>query len=159
MTVFAKFEGIDGESKDSNHTGWTDVMSYEWASHKPGEGATGQTRRRGGAVIEDLMMTMEYDKSVPKLLEKMLEGQVIPKLEVESTANYGGARATYLKHVLKNVQVTSCSYTAHRNDETPPTVALSINFEDVKVTYTEYDTQGNKKGNVETTWKVEEGTK
>jgi type VI secretion system secreted protein Hcp len=34
---------------------------------------------------------------------------------------------------------------------------LSINFEEIKVTYTENDAKGKKKGNIEYTWKVEEG--
>ena len=34
---------------------------------------------------------------------------------------------------------------------------MSLNFEEIKVTYTETDSKGSKKGNVEYTWKVEEG--
>ena len=33
------------------------------------------------------------------------------------------------------------------------------NIEEIKVTYTEFDAEGNSKGNVETTWKVEKGEK
>ena len=40
-----------------------------------------------------------------------------------------------------------------------PTESFSLNFEEYKETYTEYDAKGTKKGNVEATWKVEEGTK
>jgi len=36
---------------------------------------------------------------------------------------------------------------------------LSLNFEEIKVTYTETDNTGKKKGNVEYSWKVEEGKK
>jgi type VI secretion system secreted protein Hcp len=158
MAVFAKYEGIDGESKDANHDKWIDVLSIDWGSHKPGGGATGQSRRRGTVIMEDLRLTMEYEKSTPKLLEKMCKGEVIPKLEIEQTANYGGARQTYLKYELKNVQVTSQDLNASGNDESPPTVTVSNNFEEIKVTYTEYDSEGNSQGNVETNWKVEEGS-
>ena len=86
-------------------------------------------------------------------------GEVIPKLEIEQTANYGGSRATYLKYELKNVQVTAFDVNASGNDESPPTVTIANNFEEYKVTYTEYDSEGNKGGNAETTWKVEKGEK
>jgi type VI secretion system secreted protein Hcp len=159
MAVFAKYDGIDGESDDANHGKWIDVLSIDWGENKPGGGATGQSRRRGAVIVEDLRLTMEYEKSTPKLLEKLNMGEVIPKLEIEQTANYGGARATYLKYELKNVQITSFDVNASGNDEGPPTVTIANNFEEYKITYSEYDSEGNKKGNVETTWKVEKGEK
>jgi type VI secretion system secreted protein Hcp len=159
MAAFAKYDGIDGESKDANHDKWIDVLSIDWGSNKPGGGATGQSRRRGTVVVEDLRLTMEFEKSTPKLLEKMNKGEVIPKLEIEQTANYGGSRKTYIKYELKNVQVTALDYSAVGNDESPPTITVSNNFEEYKMTYTEYDSEGSSKGNAETTWKVEEGEK
>ena len=92
-------------------------------------------------------------------LETDDSGEVIPKLEIEQTANYGGSRATYLKYTLTNVQVTAFDVNASGNDESPPTVTIANNFEEYKVTYTEYDGEGNKGGNAETTWKVEKGEK
>jgi len=158
MAVFAKFEGVDGESKDSNHDKWIDVLSIDWGAHKPGGGMTGQSRRRGAAVVEDVTLTVEFEKSSPKLQEKCLKGEVIPKLELEQTATYGGSRMTYLKYELKNVMVTSFQTNASGNDEAgPPTVVIGNNFEEIKVTYTEYDDTGGSKGNVEYEFKVEKG--
>ena len=158
--VFAKYDGIDGESKDANHDKWIDVLSVDWGAHREGQGATGETRRRGAAVVEDITLTIEYEKASPKLQEKMLKGEVIPKLEIEQTANYGGAQATYIKYELKNVMITSFQVSASGNDEAgPPTVVVGNNFEEIKVTYTEFDDTGSSKGNVETTWKVEKGEK
>lgn len=155
---FAKYDGIDGESQDANHDKWIDVLSIDWGSNKPGGGATGQSRRRGGVVVEDLVITMEYEKATVKLLEELNRGEVIPKLEFEQTAIYGGSRATYLKYELKNVQITSYEVSGTAADG-PPTVTIANNFEEYKVTYTEYDSEGNKGGNAETTWKVEKGEK
>ena len=158
MAVFAKYDGVDGESKDENHDKWIDVLSIDWGAHKPGGGMTGQSRRRGAAVVEDMTLTVEYEKSAPKLLEKCLKGEVIPKLELEQTATYGGSRATYLKYELKNVMVTSYQTNASGNDEAgPPTVVVGNNFEEIKVTYTEFDEAGSSKGNVETEFSVEKG--
>jgi type VI secretion system Hcp family effector len=104
------------------------------------------------------VITIDYDKASPKLAEKCLSGAVIPKLEIELTAIYGGSRATYLKYELTNVMITSFQVNASGNDESgPPTVVVGNNFEEIKVTYTEYDDEGSKKGKVEYAWKVEEG--
>ena len=108
---------------------------------------------------------MAYEKSSPKLLEATLTGKVIPKLEIELTKTVTDPtgqelKVTYLKYELKNVRVTSYDVNLSGSDvEAPPTVVLSNNFEEIKVTYTEYDSEGNKGGNAETTWKVEKGEK
>jgi len=154
--AFIKYEGIDGEATDANHDKWIDVLAVDWGAHKPGGGATGQSRSRGGAVVEDMILTMEFEKSSVKLLEKLLMGEVIPKLEIELTAGYGGARATYLKYELTNVMIISFQMNASGdNDAGPPTVVIGNNFEEIKVTYTEFDRDGSSKGNVETEYNVE----
>ena len=155
-SIFAKYDGVDGESVDDKHGKWSDMLSMEWGVQSPTGPATGQSRRRGAPIIDDLVLTYNYDKSTPKLVEKLLKGEVIPKLEIELTSTYGGARATYLRYELKNVQVTSYNINASA-DGGPPTVVLANNFEEIKVTYTEYDSEGQKKGNVEYSWKVEKG--
>ena len=157
MAVFAKYDGFDGESKDDNHEKWIDVLSIDWGAHKPGGGSTGQSRRRGAAIVEDITLTIEYEKASPKIQEKCLKGEVIPKLEIEQTATYGGARATYLKYELKNVMITSYQVNASWNDEVSPTIVVGNNFEEIKVTYTEFDDEGSSAGNVEYEFAVEKG--
>jgi len=75
--VFAKYDGIDGESKDENHDKWIDVLSIDWGAHKPGGGATGQSRRRGATVVEDVTLTIEYEKASVKLLEAVYEANLV----------------------------------------------------------------------------------
>lgn len=158
MAIFAKYDGIDGESKDANHERWIDVLSLDWGIHRPAAGATGQSRRRGDAVVDDLVLTMGYDKSSPKLLEKGLQGGVVPKLEIELTATFGGSRGTYLRYELENVLVSSYQVSASGDDESgPPTVVVANSFEQIEVTYTEFDDTGSTRGNVEASWDLEKG--
>ena len=157
MAIFAKYDGIDGEVKGAKHAKWINVLSIDWGMHKPDTG-TGQSRRRGSVVVEDLTLTIEYDKASPKLQEKCLKGAVIPKLEIEQTSTYGRSRKTYLEYELKNVTITSVQVHASGDDDAgPPNIVVANNFEEVKVTYTEYGKTGRSKGKVEYEWKVEEG--
>ncbi len=149
---FANYEGIDGESRDANHDKWIEILRYEWGVEKP-NATIGESRRRGAAVVEDLVIEFEYEKASPKLLEKCYKGEVIPEMEIELTATYGGARATYLRYEMKNVLCTMYSVGGSA-DGGPPTVVVANNFEEIKVTYTEYDNEGNSKGTVETEIKV-----
>lgn len=159
MALFIKFDGIDGEAKDKDHKGWSDILSLSWGLHRAGSGATGQTRRRGVVTVEDVVCTKEYDKSSPKLAEAVCTGKVFPKVEIHNTSTYGEARATFLKYELKNVLVSMHSVAAAGGGDAVPTEQMSLNFEEVKQTYIEYDSKGSKKGNVEMTWKVSEGEK
>jgi len=165
--VFAKYDGIDGESTDSNHDKWIDVLSVDWGMHKD----KAKKKKPAKNVIDNFQMTMEYEKSSPKLLEAALTGKVIPKLEIQLTkigcpdpprsdTCTSMEQVTYLKYELINVRVTSYDVNGSGGaDEItlPPTVVLSNNFEEIKVTYTEYDDEGKNKGNVETEHKIGKG--
>lgn len=52
--------------------------------------------------------------------------------------------------------MNSCDIGGNRQPEDPAMEEFSLIFEEIKATYTECDTAGKKKGNVECTWKVEQ---
>ncbi len=156
--AFLKIEGVTGEATDREHKDWINLASFSQAIHQPGGSATGATRRRGSVILEDITCVKELDKSSPKIAESVCNGKVFPKVEIHLTRSSGnGGRVTYYAYELKNVMVTS--YQINSADGDLPVEEMSLNFEEIKVTYTEYDRQGRKKGNVEYSWKVEKGTK
>lgn len=157
MAAYIKFDGVDGEAQDKDHKGWSDLASFGQAIHKPGAG-TGPTRRRGDVVLDDLVCVKELDKASPKLAEAVCKGRVFPKVEIHVTASYtDSGRITYYAYELKNVQVVSYDVSGSGQAEDVPVETVSLNFEEIKVTYTENDSAGKKKGNIEYSWKVEEG--
>lgn len=160
MAGFIKFDGVDGESTDKGHEKWSNMFSFSQSIVKAGAG-TGTTRRRGDVVLDDIMVIKQLDKSSPKLAEAVCKGKVFPKVEIDVTASYtDDAKVTFYRYELKNVQISSYQIggdTSLGGDGSGPTENLSLNFEEIKVTYTECDSAGKKKGNAEYTWKVEEG--
>ena len=157
MAGYIKFADVDGETLDKDHGGWSDLTSFAQAIHKPGSG-TGATRRRGDVVLDDITVVKELDKASPKIAEAVCKGKVFPKVEIHMTASYTDAgRVTYYAYELTNVQVTSYSVSGSAQAEDVPMEDMSMNFEEIKVTYTEADSKGKSKGNVEYSWKVEEG--
>ncbi len=160
MAGYIKFDGIDGESLDKDHKGWINILSFGQAIHQPGGNATGTARRRGDVILDDIHVAKLLDKSSPKIAESVCLGKVFPKVEIELTASYTDAgRVTYYRYELKNVLVTSYHVAGAAQSEDVPSEDFSLNFEEIKVTYTENDSKGKKKGNVEYGWKVEEGEK
>ena len=158
MAAYIKFDGVDGEAQDKDHKNWSDLASFGQSMTQPGGGATGATRRRGDVICDDLSCVKELDKSSPKIAESVCNGKIYPKVEIHMTASTTDAgRVTYYAYELKNVMVTSYNISGDGQGESVPTENFSLNFEEIKVTYTEVDAKGKSKGNVAYSWKVEEG--
>jgi len=156
--AYIKIGDIKGEALDKDHTAWSDMMSFSQTIRLQDDVtlSPGETRRRGDVILEDIVVVKELDKASPKLAEAILQGTVFPKVEIHLTASYTDAgKVTYFTYELKNVMVTS--YSISGTGDTIPMEEFSLNFEEIKVTYTENDSAGKSKGNVEYSWKVEEG--
>jgi len=181
-SAYVKFEGIDGESKSVGHEGWSEIVSFSQPITSPGSGATGTTRRRADVILEDIVVVKQIDKASPKLAEAICMGKVFPKVEIHLTGPSEGStcQGTFYAYELKNVMISSYKATGSNplayaliapapdsilpysgpfivQAVDAPMEEISINFEEIKVTYTECDSTGKSKGNVEYSWKVETG--
>ena len=150
--AYLKFDGVDGEAKDDKHEKWIDVLSFSQTISR-GDSGNLSARASSSPVFHDIVVVKELDKSSPKIAESIALGKVFPKVEIELTSSAG----TYYVYELTNVLVTSYSVNGDAGER--PTEEVSLNFEEIKVTYTEYGSDGNSKGNIEYNWKVEKGAK
>jgi len=158
MAAYIKFDGVDGEAKAKDHKGWSKLASFGQGLHKPVGSSTGSTRRRGEVIFDDITVSKKLDKAGVKIAEAMCRGKVFAKVEIHLTASYTDAgRVTYYAYELKNVLVTSYSISGSGQPNDVPVEDLALNFEEIKVTYSEMSIKGNKKGIVEYSWTVEEG--
>ena len=155
INIFADFDGIDGESDDEDHDKWIDIKSFNFYMNQPTLGVSGMSRRRGDVQFEDITLTKWVDKATPKLMDKLAHGQVIDTVTIEFSRYIADGNKVFYKYELENVMVTSYQSSASIEDYTEDT--LTLNFEEIKVTYTEYDDDGTSMGNVEWEWKVETG--
>jgi type VI secretion system secreted protein Hcp len=155
--IFMKIDGLDGEATDANHEQWIDILSVSESLHAPEIASTDGSRRRGAVVFEDVVVAKVLDKTSPKLREALAQGKVYPQIEIEITRNCGSGQVTIFKYDFKNPSLTSVSLQGTDSDALPVEM-LSLNFEEIKWTYTELDGTCAKQGDVEATWKVEEGT-
>ena len=152
--MFLEVSGVVGESTDKSHTQWIEILSFNMGMSKPSSGTT-MSRSRGDIIVEDIIIVKEVDKSSPKLMEKCAKGQVVTEAVIEFCQDVGGSFETVYRYELSNVLITSF-YCSGYTSEDVPVEEMSLNFEEITVTYTEFDAGGKSKGNVEFTWKVEE---
>jgi type VI protein secretion system component Hcp len=153
--IYAKYEGIDGESPDVDHHDWIELARFAWGAHQTTVAQADPRRARTAADPDGFVLAFAYEKASPKLEEKVFKGDVIPRLEVEVTAYTGEDRTTYLRYDFTNVRVTDFTVEATAGYGRPEMVFANT-FEEVKVTYSEFDPMtGEWKGNIEYSWKVE----
>lgn len=114
------------------------------------------------AVAGEVKCVKVLDKSSPMLMRGLVLGETIPTLTIEFTRATAAGDEPYLKYELKDVLISSYSISTGGGDSggaQAPTETLSLNYEEIKVTYTERAPAGQVLGTVEYTWKVEEAEK
>ncbi len=155
--AYIKFEGVDGESQDAEHKSWSDLVDFSHSISRPS--AESGSTRTSGAVFHDFTISKELDKSSIKLQESASTGKFFPKVDIHITANTGEGRITYYTYELTNVMVTSYSISGSGTSEQVPMEQISLNFDAIKVTYTEIGKDSGEKGKVEYSWNLVEGSK
>jgi len=139
--MFIKFDGVDGEAQDGNYRGWCNALSFSQGQSLPDGGVVGPTRQRANVVFEDVVVVKELDKASPKLAEAVCRGKVFPRVEIHLTRSYTGL-VTYYTYELKNVLIVGYRIGGSGYSEHVPTEKISLSFEEIKVTYTEFDEGG-----------------
>ena len=117
---YLKIGDIKGESTDSGHKEWIDVLSVSGLETvvAPRDAASGlPTGRR---TYEPVRIMKRIDKSTPLLAKRIASATPIPSMQL----SFGGA--TY---DLKNVIIVG-----HKVNG--PNEELTLNYEEIKVTYT-----------------------
>jgi len=155
--IFIEIDGIPGESVDTQHEDWIDVLSFSHdISQITSESRTSDiSRSAANCKHEDFIITKELDKSSPKLALACCNGQHISEVVIEVCR--ADAKEKYMRYTLTEVIVTSISQNgASQGAEARPIEEVSLSYGRIDWSYTETDYMtGKPKGNVEAYWDVE----
>ncbi len=155
--AYLKLGDITGEATESGHDRWIDIVSFSQNMGVPDAASSGASRRRSAVEIQDIQFVKMLDKSSPKLMEHLLKGKVIPEAIIEMTKNIGGRTVTFYKITLNNVMVSNVNTSGDCSGSCQTSENFSLNFERIKVTYTEFGSNGAEKGKVETEYNKQTG--
>ncbi len=142
VDMFMKVEGASGESKDSNHTGWTDIASFTWGAIQPHSMASGGGAGVGKVAFQDLNVVANIDKCYPAVLKHCATGKHLGKVEI-SLCKAGGSQIEYGKIELTDVLVTSVTVSGTSSGEST-VVNYSFQASKIKTQYWEQTNQGGK---------------
>lgn len=133
VDYYLKIDGLDGESSAAGHEGEMDVLSFEWGEDEPGIMA--QTNSSGLPTgkrqHKPFVITKSVDKASPLLMEAVASGQQFS--DATLFVQFPDGRE-YLEYKLKDVYITS--YEVSGNSAEAPADTFSLNYEEIKQTYT-----------------------
>ena len=133
---YIKFDGVDGETQDKDHKGWSDLLSFTESSNIRDD----STSNRNQYEVLDIVIVKELDKSSPKLAESIAMGKVFPKVEIHLISNEGH----FFAYELTNVMITN--YSISGSEKNIPTEEISLNYE--KITLAEKSENQEKEKDV-----------
>ena len=153
---FIKFDGIEGESKDSKHKNEVDVLSWSWGATQSGSFHVAGGGGSGKVNVQDLSFTKYVDKSSTNLFLKCCDGKHIPNA-VLTVRKAGESPVEFLKITMEPILVTSVSGGGSGGEDLI-TENITLNFAKVKIEYTEQNADGSAGATDEKIWNIEENT-
>lgn len=151
---FIKIAGIDGESKDSKHTGWIDVLSFNYGVSQSSSVFTGGGGGVGKANFDALSFTHYVDKATPNLMQYCASGKHIGTVEV-SCCKVGDGSQEYMRITLSDCIVTHAGPNGSTSDARV-TESVSISYSKIKVEVKEQNANGSMGAAVTGTWDVKQ---
>jgi type VI secretion system secreted protein Hcp len=130
--VFAKYDGVDGESKDSKHKGEIDVLSWSW-------GMSGDEDGSGPPCAKELVLTKNIDSATPGLVNVARVGTLpnkdIPEFLILTVEQKKGQTYTldFSKPGVKAI------HQSNRGAGDRPTEEVAFYYSEVQLTYGRQD--------------------
>lgn len=160
VDMFIKFDGVDGESKDSAHTDEIDVLSWSWGMTNSGTLHDGSGGGGGVVGVKDVTFTKYIDKASPDLMLQTLTGTTFNTATLYVTRDDGSGTSTrhdYFVIHMEKVLITSVN-SGGEDTEDRVTENVTLNFEKIKVSYHEQPSGGTAGPTHEFTWDIPNNT-
>jgi type VI secretion system secreted protein Hcp len=154
--VYMQIDGIKGESTDSEHKDWIELLSFNHAISQP---ASATANSAGGGTVarcqhSDYSITKYVDLASPKLYEMCSNGKHIKSVTIEMMRASGDKRVKYMEVKMEQVVI---SHVAPAGGSDFPSEAISFNYGTIKWTYTQQKrADGSQGGNTTGGWSLVE---
>lgn len=145
---------IKGEAQDKEHKDTIDVLAWSWGMSQSGSFHVGGGGGAGKANFQDISVTKWVDSASPVLMKYCSNGDHFDsaKLYVRKA---GKTPVEYIVIEMTKVMITSVS-TGGSGGEDKLTENISLNFREVKVTYTPQNEKGGAEAEIIYGWNIAE---
>ena len=158
-SMFLKVQDHPGESEDTDHNEWIDILSWSWGMSQSANAQMGGGGGVAQASVQDLSCVKFCDKSTPALMHTCLTGKHIGKAELQCTkatgSDKGGALA-YIVMVMEDIIISSVM-TGHSSGADRMTESVTLNFAKVSYKYTVQTADGGEGETPTVEWNIKLG--
>jgi type VI secretion system secreted protein Hcp len=127
--IFAKIDGIQGESLDATHKDEIEGLSFSWGvTHPVSASATGGMGG-GRATFHDLIFVHKIDRASPLLQQACADGRLIREATITCR---NAEQQDYLKVKLENIIITGVTASATSGQAGSETVSLAFAMIDLQ---------------------------
>jgi type VI secretion system secreted protein Hcp len=151
---YIQLQGIDGESKDSKHAGWIDVLSFEYSVSQSASMSTGGGSGVGRASFDALTFIHYVDKATPNLLQYCASGKLISTAKL-SCCKVGDGSQEYMLITLSDCLITHTGPIGSADDARVKE-KVSVSYGKIEVQVKEQNADGSMGAAVTGTWNVKE---
>ena len=150
--AFLKIAGAPGESTDSKHEGWIEVLSFSWGVSQPSSAGLPTSDRSDH---QDLSITKALDKASPKLALFCCARTPVTSATLELIW-VGGANTIYLRYTLRDCIISSVKPSGAKGvTDVLPMEEVSFNYGKIEWDYVLTNTvSGDVILSVHETWNV-----
>ena len=133
--IFLKIDGIEGESKDSKHEKWTDILDFSHAAIQSIQ--TGSPDAAGRGVFEPVSFKHVVDKGTPKLQEACMKGSHIKVAELHFCRAINAKQEVVYKVKFEGIKIVKAEVTVEALPEGGFQLVETVHFLANKQTWTE----------------------
>ena len=151
VDAFLKLGDIKGESTDSKHHDWIEVLSYSFGVSNTGTMAFGGGGGAGKAEASDFSFMHQYDRASPVLFTKCAEGAHIPMAQLD-VVRAGKEQQTFLVIKFENVMISSAQVSGSSEE---PVDSISFAFGKIAIEYKQQNPDGSVGAPTEGGWDFE----
>lgn len=133
---YLKVEGAEGEATAKGFEGTIEVLSASFGGSAPtsqGPGTGGLSASR--VSLSSFNFMSMYDKSTPKLFQKMCDGEHIPKVTLSCRKQTGSSQEAFLIYTFDDCMIESQQVSMSSGGDDKPTVSTSLAFAKVEIEY------------------------
>jgi len=153
--AFVKIDGIEGESTDSNHSGWIEVLSFK-AGVSQKVSATPSSAGGASAERTDIApfaFAKLVDTASPKLFQACAAGTHFDTIIIGLYRAGSGEKVKFMEYKLSNCILSEVN-TVGGGDF--PAETISIDFGRIRITYVKQNRQGGGAvGNISAGWDLQ----
>ncbi|MBI3898852.1 MAG: type VI secretion system tube protein Hcp [Gammaproteobacteria bacterium] len=144
MSVFIFVPGVKGETSDKGHSGWIDVIQWNWGTSRKITSATSTRgdRESTNTITTDLEFSKTMDSATPQLFLEACCGTGKDFILRLTKTGTGAGADVFGEFVLKHALINKYKLGGYTTDRRRPIEHFGVSFTAIEMRYTPYDEDG-----------------